>query len=121
MSHRPRIRRAQLAVLLPFVTLATVGCQQHVLAGGISDSTFVAAMAGLRRLPAHAMVDSASRMHARDSILKHYGLTVAQLEAAAASLSANPDRAAEVWDAVSRKENAPRDVDRTVPKPAPAK
>jgi len=123
MSHRSRILCKQgLAVLLPLATLTVpLGCRPQSLAGGISDSTFVAAMAGLRRLPAHAMVDSASRMRARDSILKHYGLTTAQLEAAAASLSSNPDRAAAVWDAVGKKENAPRDVDRTVPKPAPAK
>lgn len=88
--------------------VAAAGCQRHVLAAGVSDSTFVGAMAGLRRLPAASMVDSASRMRARDSILKHYGLTAAQLEAAAAALAAHPDHAAALWADVTKKENSPR-------------
>ncbi|MBV6521430.1 MAG: hypothetical protein MNPFHGCM_01568 [Gemmatimonadaceae bacterium] len=84
------------------------------MSGGISDSAFVAAMAGLRRLPVHSMIDSASRMAARDSILRANGLTAAQLEAAAAALASDPGRAAAIWDAVTRKENSPRDTGPTV-------
>jgi hypothetical protein len=70
----------------------------------MSDSTFVAAMASLRRLPAGALGDSLSRQRARDSILKHYRVTPAQLESAATALAESPDRAAAVWAEIGRRE-----------------
>ena len=101
--------RRAVRTLGPLLALvAAAGCRRHVLVEGVSDSTFVGAMAGLRRLPAQSMVDSASRMRARDSILKHYGLTAAQLESAAAALADTPDRAASLWAEVVKRENSPR-------------
>lgn len=85
----------------------TLACRGNAL-GGMSDSTFVGAMAGLRRMPVASMVDSAHRLAARDSILRYYGITAAQLESAAAALAKSPDRAAALWEAISRKENSPR-------------
>jgi hypothetical protein len=84
-----------------------LGCDRKELAPGVSDSTFIGAMAGLRRLPARAMVDSASRSRARDSVLRHYRVTGVQLESAASTLANDPVRAAEVWQAIDRKMNAP--------------
>jgi hypothetical protein len=54
------------------IAAAALACERKELAPGVTDSTFVGAMAGLRRLPASAMVDSASRKRARDSILRRY-------------------------------------------------
>jgi hypothetical protein len=101
-----RVRLSALVLLVG--VLASGGCRRHVIAGGLSDSTFVAAIAGLRRLPAQSMVDSASRSRARDSVLKHYGVTAAQLESAAAALANSPDRAAGLWAEITKKENMPR-------------
>ena len=113
------LRSTIVRVLLPVLGIVSLaGCKRHVLAAGVSDSTFVSAMASLRRLPARYMVDSASRLRARDSILTHYGLTVAKLEAAAAAVAASPTRAGALWAEISKKENAPRDVDRVMPKRA---
>ncbi|MEP7346912.1 MAG: hypothetical protein ABI877_16705 [Gemmatimonadaceae bacterium] len=117
MTFSAKLFRSRVVrLLVPILAIvAATGCRRHVLAQGVSDSTFVAAMAELRRMPARVMVDSASRMRARDSILKHYGLTVAQLEGAAAALATTPDRAAAIWAEVVKKENSPRDEDKIVP------
>ncbi|MFN8572789.1 MAG: hypothetical protein U0132_12145 [Gemmatimonadaceae bacterium] len=102
MMHTPRryLWRRWLA-LAALGTLA--GCKDHRIGGVMSDSTFVAAMGGLRHLPLAAMSDSASRQRARDSIMTQYRVTPAQLESAAAALAANPDRAAEIWEAVEKR------------------
>jgi hypothetical protein len=60
-------------------------------------------MAALRRLPIGTAIDTVARARTRDSILRANGLTVPQLESAAASLSDNPTRASEVWKAIERR------------------
>jgi hypothetical protein len=74
----------------------------------VNDSTFVAAMASLRRLPPVAMRDSATRMRSRDSVLRHFHLTAAQMEQAAEILARDPNRAAAIWVAIEKKQNTPR-------------
>jgi hypothetical protein len=97
------------------IAAAALACERKELAPGVTDSTFVGAMAGLRRLPASAMVDSASRKRARDSILRRYQVTGVQLESAASKLASEPERAAAVWSAIERRMNTP-DTSR-VPRP----
>lgn len=79
------------------------GCRQTELATGISDSTYVAVMADLKRVHDAPGVDSAQRAARRDSILQSRGLTPAQLEDAARHLAQNPARAQTVWQAVERR------------------
>lgn len=71
------------------------------------DSTFVAALADLRRavLPGGVETtrDSAGRTAARDSILRKYHVTPAALEDIAQGLSRNPSHAAEILRAVDRR------------------
>jgi hypothetical protein len=71
------------------------------------DSTFVAALADLRRAvqPGGAETgrDSAGRAAVRDSILRKYDVTVAELEQTARQLAQDPDHAADVMRAVDRK------------------
>jgi len=92
----------------PLVILATLGtlntgCRREALSSGISDSTFVAVMADLKRLHDRPGVDSATRAARRTEILRSRGLTPAQLEAAARVLARNPTRAQTVWQAVDRR------------------
>ena len=104
------------------LTALAAACDRKELAPGISDSTFVSAMAGLRRLPAAAMVDSASRVRARDSVLRRYRLTPVQLESAASALAADPERANAVWIAIERKMNTPDTIrGPRAPRPQPIK
>src|SRR5262245_4926404 len=97
---------ATLSILFVLVILASVsGCQRSQLSTGVSDSTFVAVMAELKRVRDAPGVDSGRRAARRDSILQRRGLTPAQLEAAARRLAQNPARAQTVWQAVERKAN----------------
>ena len=81
----------------------TTGCRRAELATGISDSTYVAVMAELKRVHDSPGMDSAQRAARRDSILQSRGLTPAQLELAARHLAQNPARAQTVWQAVERR------------------
>jgi hypothetical protein len=103
MPTRAFARRIVLAALL-----ATPSCRRHDIGAGVNDSTFVAAMASLRRLPPVAMRDSATRMRSRDSVLRHFHLTAAQMEQAAEILARDPNRAAAIWVAIEKKQNTPR-------------
>jgi hypothetical protein len=108
--------RLRLTLLLTTALVSSSACQRPELVAGVNDSTFVRVMAALRRLPIGASIDTVARARLRDSILRANGLTVAQLESAAASLSDNPTRASDVWKAIER-----RAADTTPPKPlAPA-
>ena len=88
--------------------LATLSCRKHDIGAGVNDSAFVAAMASLRRLPPAAMQDSASRLRSRDSVLRHFHLTAAQMEQAAEILARDPNRAMAIWIAIEKKQNTPR-------------
>ena len=91
-------------LLLVLVVLGpATGCRRSELATGISDSTYVAVMADLKRVHDAPGMDSAQRAARRDSILQGRGLTPAQLEAAARELAHNPARAQTVWQAVERR------------------
>ena len=78
-------------------------CRNSTLATGVSDSTFVAVMAELKRAKDAPGVDSAGRDARRKAILQGRGLTPAQLETAALELAKNPTRAQAVWQAIERR------------------
>lgn len=99
------MRVAPAFFLVVLVLTPNVGCQRAQLATGVSDSTFVAVMAELKRVHDTPGVDSGRRAARRDSILQRRGLTPAQLEAAALRLAQNPARAQTVWQAVERRAN----------------
>jgi hypothetical protein len=93
----------------PLVCLAlvTAGCR-HAQSGpnSAADSTFVLALADLRRavLPGGAETtrDSAGRALVRDSILRKYHVTAANLEDIAHRLAQNPEQATQILHAVDR-------------------
>lgn len=78
------------------------GCNRGELISGVSDSTYVATMAELRRLQRPGR-DSAQGAAARDSVLRRRGLTPAQLERASAALAEDPDRAVALWQRIESR------------------
>ena len=91
--------------LVPAVLCASFGaCRDGTLAAGVSDSAYVGAMVGLRRVARDTMLlDSAARTAARDSVLQGQGLTAEQLQQASRLLAADPERAAQLWRAIEQK------------------
>jgi hypothetical protein len=84
------------------------------------DSTFVATMIELRRLPAGAANDSS----ARRAVLQRHRMTAQTLEAVATALAADPGRAALVWRRIEQAAPAANvpvaPVAPTLPRPAAA-
>lgn len=78
-------------------------CRGSQPSSGVDDSTFVATLAGLKRVSEAPGLDSAQRATRRDSIFQMRGLTPARLEQAAKELAQNPTRAQAVWQAVERR------------------
>jgi hypothetical protein len=92
-----------IVVLVLLVFASSTGCHRSELSTGVSDSTFVKVMAELRRVRDTPGIDSGQRAARRDSTLQKFGLTPAQLEAAAKQLARNPARAQTVWQAIDRR------------------
>jgi hypothetical protein len=106
-----------LRILLPaFVFAAALGCRRGDAAGPVSDSTFVAVLADLRRANARTELDSTRRAAVRDSIMRHYRVTTRLLEQTARRLATSPERAQEIW---SRIEARQRDTTAASPATAP--
>ena len=93
------MQRYSRAFLL--LACATVACARHDIVPGVSDSTFVATMADLRRLDATGS-DTATKAAARRAILRQRGLTVEQLDRAGRALANDPNRAADLFDAITK-------------------
>lgn len=85
------------------IAMAVVACESGEIVDGVTDSTFVAALADLQRVQTDPRLDSAARDNARDSILQGRGLTVEQLDRAALVLADDPRRARELLQAVRAK------------------
>ena len=88
---------------LVVVLVVSAACRRGQPASSISDSTFVAVMADLKRVHEDTGLDSAQRATRRDSILQSRGLTAARLDTAARVLARNPTRAQTVWQAIERR------------------
>jgi hypothetical protein len=105
--------------LIVLVALAAVtGCQRSRSANGVSDATFVAVMADLKRVQDAPGSNASQKAARRDSVLQSRGLTPGQLEQAARELAQNPTRAQTVWQAVQRR--AADTTAKAVAPPAPA-
>lgn len=95
------VRALRHLVLL--VTIALAACGRRELSEGVTDSTFVAAMADLERVERAPGLDDPARVAARTAALQRRGLTQAQLEAAAAALADDPARAVAVYRAIEAR------------------
>ena len=91
------------------VTLAVslAGCRRSELAAGVTDSSYVGAMAELRHIARDASLDSARRASARAAVLQRRGLTAEQLESAARALADDPKRAQALFQQIEMRANAP--------------
>ena len=85
--------RHPLATVVTLAALSAVGACKQGEALTARDSTFVATMTDLRRLPTGAANDSAARL----AVLRRHRVSPDGLEAIAAELAADPARAAVVW------------------------
>ena len=85
------------------VAILVAACQRGEIVPGVSDSSFVAAMADLRQLAREPGYDSTARARARQGVLQSRGLTMQQLDQAAAQLADEPRRAADLWQAIEEK------------------
>lgn len=90
--------RCRLRVILA-AAIALAGCAAGEM--GMSDSTYVGAMADLQRLERTAR-DSASQTQ-RDSIMAVYGVTPEELEEVGEWLSQRPEEAAQLWRQIDRR------------------
>jgi hypothetical protein len=97
----PLSLRYSLVVVLAAASLAA--CSRDTPSSSLSDTTFVAVMAELKRLHEAVGIDSATREARRAEILKNRGLTPERLDTAARALGANPTKAQAVWQAIERR------------------
>lgn len=103
MPHTSHVRLRNVVRLLATLLVAAAGCRDQELAGGVTDSAFVAAMAELERVDRTPGLDSAARANARARALQSRGLTRAQLEEAAGSLADDPRRALTLYREIDRR------------------
>ena len=92
----------RLSHLTLILACAIVGCARGDIVPGVSDSAFVATMADLRRAQGSTS-DTAALAAARKRILQQRGLTVEQLDRAGRALANDPQRAADLFDAIDKR------------------
>ena len=92
--------------LLIIALFGVSACRSDQIFSDMSDSTYVRTMVALRRLPV-GTVDSASRAQQRDSILRSFDVTAAQVESTSVRLANYPARAAEIWRAIEQAPTTP--------------
>lgn len=85
------------------LVVALSACARGESSTGVSDSTFAATMAELRRIQENSALDSAAKDAARTQVLQSRGLTPALLEQAARDLASDPDRASAVVQEIDRR------------------
>jgi hypothetical protein len=83
--------------MLAVMALPITACGRDPVFVDMSDSTFVQTIVELRKLPVGVGIDVATRNRQRDSILREFGVTAAQLESTTIRLANDPARAAEIW------------------------
>jgi hypothetical protein len=111
--------RARVTLVISLGTLILASsCKKLGTESASADSTFVHTMVALRLVTSNTALDSATQARARDSILRHYGTSAADLEATAHLIAKNPDHAVELLRKIDNSVRlAPRQV--TPPPPAP--
>ena len=79
------------------------GCRRGAGAPDVTDSTFVAAVAQLRRITFDSTLDSAGKAAARRGVFAKYKATPAELERTARAMARDPDRAVAIWRAIDAR------------------
>jgi hypothetical protein len=92
----------RLSHLTLILACAIVGCARGDIVPGVGDSAFVATMADLRRAQG-TTTDTVALAAMRHRILQQRGLTVEQLDRAGRALANDPQRAADLFDAIDKR------------------
>jgi hypothetical protein len=92
------VKRSLFALRVVAPVMLMVACSDPVFSD-MSDSTYVRTMVALRKLPI-GQADTTLRARQRDSILKAFGVTAAQLESTTVRLAGDPARALEIFRAI---------------------
>jgi len=100
--------RCAAGASLLLLTILPAACRQRELAAGVSDSTFVRTMAELQHVGENRALDSAAAAAARARVLRAHGVTAAKLEEAAHRLASDPERAANLLQAIEQRAHAMR-------------
>ena len=90
---------------LPVLVLLLLPACRDPVFRDMSDSTYVRTMVALRTLPV-GQPDTTLRVRQRDSILKAFGVTAAQIESTTARLSVDPVRALAIFRAIENPRSA---------------
>jgi hypothetical protein len=112
---RARVSHPGIILLLGLAATATSCRKQGESAA--ADTTFVHAMIDLRVVAANSALDSGGQARARDSILRRYNTSAADLESTAKVISKNPDHAVEL---LRKIDNGVRLAPKPLVPPAPA-
>lgn len=110
------VRVAKTAWLLAGALLLAA-CTHPSSAGGVPDSTFVAAMVALRKVHGDTTLTSMAQDSVRREVLRTHGLTADELERAARALAANPDHAIAVFREIDKQATARPAASRPTPAP----
>jgi hypothetical protein len=111
--------RARVATtVISLVLLVLASSCKRTSESAKTDSTFVHAMIDLRLVTSNTALDSVTQARARDSILRHYGTSAADLESTARLIAKNPDHAV---DLLKKIDNGVRTAPRPVTPPAAPK
>lgn len=94
-----RTTATKTIVAVMAVLAFAVSCRPDRTFSDMSDSTFVHVMVALRKLPI-GPADTIPRARQRDSILKAFGVTAAQVESTAVRLADDPVLAKEIFQAI---------------------
>jgi hypothetical protein len=90
----------RVLILIAIPALLVAACRRDQVFVDMTDSTYVQTMVALRQLPVGQGIDVGTRNRQRDSILREFGVTAAQVESTAVRLANDPTRAAEIWRAI---------------------
>lgn len=112
---RARVSHPRIILLLGLAATAT-SCRKQAESAA-ADTTFVHAMIDLRVVASNSALDSAGQARARDSILRRYGTSAADLESTAKVIAKNPDHAVEL---LRKIDNGARAIPKPIIPPTPA-
>lgn len=97
------MNRLHLRPILLVAILALGACRSRKADLGMSDSAFVQVMAELKAVADDGKLTPEVRGQRRDAVMRKRGVSAAQIEGLATTLSAHPQHARDLWSAIDMK------------------
>ena len=94
----PSLRATIMLLIIPLA-----GCRTRNAELGMSDSAFVQVMSELKVVADAPGVTNEIRAQRRDAVLRKRGVSAAQLELLAGTLTSHPQHAKRLWSAIDSK------------------